>query len=779
MHGDGSRLGPELQPVAQEGPDKLRRFVQFHAADLFAHAVQARALVAQHRPATLPAGAPQRLFQLGGLAVGNVGHAFALPDRAAAETFHILGKNDLVTCLAEQRDHLAGQRFRDRRFAGGAHRPVDAAREIDHLVRFRHGCLALRFGHPVGPRHRGQPLGKPQRMQALRHGCHRPRSEHPVRRIGHRQHGTQGAFQSGEMTGSEFPGGMPRTPGRHPQRTQGVGQLSRIDSHGTARRAEPVPGAGPLPGITVAAFELPHEARIPTGGFQPGDLAAHDDALARRKGQPARQAVHLTEPAFDAAVDQRIGQRQRFEMGEMAAGIVVEDHPGVQQPRGVEQLFDSPHHGTGGVAPLAAEEGRHVAPRAVLGFERAVVPADDEFRNVVHQRLVAGRFDRGRERLVDDEMVVALERMPVDTGIVIAVAGNQRLQFGGRTGQVPDMKGDIFDQAGGPGGTAAAHRRKDARTEGPKLRLFGRIVGEPRGNIERKAPQQLPDAGDVGGQLLGCVSLGLGQQGRQPLARGVADRCQRLAVEHLGAVHDALPGGVLQFAHLHDGPARLADVAEIDHRAGLVFVFALGAHRNPGQERQRPLGTDHKVGDDLERIVEAHQRQQVQPHDIFDRIFVQDTLRQGLVAANPVAQRFNGSQELRMALRKGPAARLVTRIEQRAVGQHQPRREQHPVAVGVGAAIHARGVVHHDTAHHRASDRSRVGREAVSIRFQHLVDPGPHDAGLKPHGAASVEHLAALPMFARHHEHRVADGLPREARARGPEGAHPAGRPPA
>lgn len=161
---------------------------------------------------------------------------------------------------------------------------------------------------------------------------------------------------------------------------------------------------------------------------------------------------------------------------------------------------------------------------------------------------------------------------------------------------------------------------------------------------------------------------------------------------------------------------------------------------------------------------------QVQPHDIFDRIFMQDTLRQGLVAANPVAQRFNGSQELRMALRKGPAARLVTRIEQRAVGQHQARRKQHPVAVGVGAAIHARGVVHHDTAHHRASDRSRVGREAVSIRFQHLVDPGPHDAGLKPHGAASVEHLAALPMLARHHEHRVADGLPREARARGPEG---------
>ena len=467
-------------------------------------------------------------------------------------------------------------------------------------------------------------------------------------------------------------------------------------------------------------------------------------------------------------------------MGEVAAGIVVEDHPGVQQSRRVEQLLDGPHHGQGVVAPLAAEEGRHVAPRAVLGFERAVVPADDEFRNVVHQRLVARHLGRGRKRLVDDEMVVAFEGMPVDAGVVVAVAGDQRLQFGRGAGQVLDVEGNVLDQAGGPGGTAAAHRREDARTDGPIFRLLGRIVRKPCGNVEREPPQQLPNAGDIGGQLLRRVGLGLGQHGRKALARGIADRRQRLAVEHLGAVHDALPGGVLQLAHLHDGAARLADVAEIDHRAGLVFVFALGAHRNPGQERQRPFGTDHEVGDDLERIVEAHQRQQVQPHDVLDRVFVQDAPGQGLVAANPVAQRFDGAQKLPVTPGKVPAARLVARVEQRAVGQHQPRREQHPVAVGMRAAVHARSVVHHDAARHSASDRSRVGREAVSERFQHLVDPRAHDAGLEPHGAAAVEHLATLPMFARHHEHRIADSLPRKTRARGPEGqghAQPGGRP--
>jgi len=62
--------------------------------------------------------------------------------------------------------------------------------------------------------------------------------------------------------------------------------------------------------------------------------------------------------------------------GVTAGGGIVEDHPGIQQSRRVEQLLDGPYYGQGVVALLAAEEGRHVAPRAMLGFERAVVPAD-------------------------------------------------------------------------------------------------------------------------------------------------------------------------------------------------------------------------------------------------------------------------------------------------------------------------------------------------------------------------------------------------------------------
>ena len=89
----------------------------------------------------------------------------------------------------------------------------------------------------------------------------------------------------------------------------------------------------------------------------------------------------LAEPAFDTAVNQGIDERQEFEMGGVTAGGgIVEDHPGIQQSRRVGQLLDGPYYGQGVVALLAAEEGRHVAPRAMLGFERAVVPAGTRFR---------------------------------------------------------------------------------------------------------------------------------------------------------------------------------------------------------------------------------------------------------------------------------------------------------------------------------------------------------------------------------------------------------------
>ena len=190
--------GPELQPVAQEGPDELRRFVEFHAADLFAHAVQAGALVAQHRPAPLPARR-------------SCGRRCR-----PCPCFPRLCRSRDVPCSRERQPRnppcgAARPSFRPAvprlGVAGETHRLIDATREIDHLVRFRRGRRAQRFGQTVGPRHRGQPLGKPQRMQPLRGSGHRPGAENPVHRVGQRQHGAQGVFQPGETAGRKLPGG--------------------------------------------------------------------------------------------------------------------------------------------------------------------------------------------------------------------------------------------------------------------------------------------------------------------------------------------------------------------------------------------------------------------------------------------------------------------------------------------------------------------------------------------------------------------------------------------
>ena len=149
-------------------------------------------------------------------------------------------------------------------------------------------------------------------------------------------------------------------------------------------------------------------------------------------------------------------------MLDVAFGVVVEYHSRVEQAVGVEELFHGLHHGIGVVAPLVAHEGSHVTARAVLGLQRAVVFVHHQGLHVVHQALVAAHLGVGVERLVDDEVVVALQRVSVDAGVVVAVARYQLLQVGSGVGQVLDVEGHVLDEAGGAQLARAAHGGEDA-----------------------------------------------------------------------------------------------------------------------------------------------------------------------------------------------------------------------------------------------------------------------------------------------------------------------------
>ena len=188
------------------------------------------------------------------------------------------------------------------------------------------------------------------------------------------------------------------------------------------------------------------------------------NALARRKGKAARQAVHFAEATFDALVYffGRTGfvdrnQRQRFEVLDVALRVIIEDNARIEQPFRVEQLLDCLHGFKSCLSPFIFHEGGHVTSGAMFCFQRTVVFIDYQSLYVIHQVLVALYIGVGTEGLVQDKMVVAFQGMTVDAGIIVAVAGDELLQVGSGFGQVFDVEGYVLDEAGSAGLACTAY----------------------------------------------------------------------------------------------------------------------------------------------------------------------------------------------------------------------------------------------------------------------------------------------------------------------------------
>ena len=105
----------------------------------------------------------------------------------------------------------------------------------------------------------------------------------------------------------------------------------------------------------------------------------------------------------------------------MASLIVVEYHTRVEDALLVEESLYSAHNVEGLVAPFALDVGCHIAARTVLGLERAIVFVYNQVCHLLHQLFIASHLRLGRERLVDDEVVVALQSVAIDAGIVISI----------------------------------------------------------------------------------------------------------------------------------------------------------------------------------------------------------------------------------------------------------------------------------------------------------------------------------------------------------------------
>jgi hypothetical protein len=113
--------------------------------------------------------------------------------------------------------------------------------------------------------------------------------------------------------------------------------------------------------------------------------------------------------------------REWFEIGYVALRVVVENNARIEYIARVEKMFHLFHKAESIGAPFAFDIRSHIAPSAVLGFERAIVVVDNEASNIVHKSLVAIDFGLRIKALIDDEMVVAFEGVTIDDGIVVVV----------------------------------------------------------------------------------------------------------------------------------------------------------------------------------------------------------------------------------------------------------------------------------------------------------------------------------------------------------------------
>ena len=108
---------------------------------------------------------------------------------------------------------------------------------------------------------------------------------------------------------------------------------------------------------------------------------------------------------------------------------------------------------------------------------------------------------------------------------------------------------------------------------------------------------------------------------------------------------------------------------------------------------------------------------------------------------------------------EGGTGDVVACVQHGSVRQHDAGGDEHFVTVGMGAAVHARSVVHDDAAHHGRFHRGGVGGELASVRRENLVYPLTDDARLQRNLFVVGGDAVLLPMLAGYYQDGVANGL--------------------
>ncbi len=215
------------------------------------------------------------------------------------------------------------------------------------------------------------------------------------------------------------------------------------------------------------------------------------------------------------------------------------------------------------------------------------------------------------------------------------------------------------------------------------------------------------------------------------------------------------------------GPGEVVEDEQPGHR---VTQEGDGAHDDGGDECERALAADGKVGEDVDGSGVVEEAVEPVAHRVLHRELLLDRADGLGVAADPVAQAGQAGVQLRLEGAQPLVGIRGAGVDDGAARQDEDEAVEGRVRVGGRAAGHPARVVGDDPTEGAGDLARRVGPELAPVCREPDVDLPDGGAGPDPDPGAAVEDLDVPEVLAGVHQHPVRAGLAGQARPAGPEG---------
>ena len=262
--------------------------------------------------------------------------------------------------------------------------------------------------------------------------------------------------------------------------------------------------------------------------------------------------------------------------------------------------------------------------------------------------------------------------------------------------------------------------------------------------------------------------------------QGAGGQIQRLdKVRQTGLARDRAQGSPIHQLHrrhrgtfqARGGQTRLLGVPKHQQGRGLVGVFRHGVEHHLGDKAEGPLRANHQVGEDIDGVLMVEQGIDGVAGGVLEPVLVANFGGKLGIRQHFGAQGGEPGQQLRALGRKGGAAVGIAAVQHVTIGQQQGHGVQGVIAVVGGAAAHAARVVGGDATELAGVDGGRIRPNLAPQRRQIAVGIGADHPGLQGDARPLVQNAVAAPAVGQGDEHRIAQGLAREAGAGGAKGA--------